>query len=93
MLLSRANAQGVTVPRLLVEAALAQEGSSAQDRRELIDALLRTYRYLAAVSSNVNQLARATNATGVIEPEVRTTLARVQATAERVDGLLEELSR
>ena len=61
----KATRAGVTIPRLLVEAAL--EGDGAQIRQErlgLARALNETRARLATVANNVNQLARVANTTG-----------------------------
>lgn len=86
---AKAAEQGVTVPRLLVEAALAGGGETATQRRELAAELFATYRLLAAMSNNVNQIARATNATGETQPDTAAALDAVRRTAQRVDAVLE----
>ena len=50
------------------------------------------HRYLAAVSNNVNQMAKATNATGELQEDLLQTLAAVRRTAERIDDLIDRLS-
>ncbi|MDA8440161.1 MAG: MobC family plasmid mobilization relaxosome protein [Propionibacterium sp.] len=93
-LLLRAAQQGVTVPRFLVESALAAApGETTTERREVIALLFRQYRLLAAVSNNVNQIAKATNATGEVHVELVSTLAAVRGLAERIDSAVDELSR
>ena len=92
-LLRMALEQGVTVPRLLVESALASEaGETSTQRREAIAELFRIHRLLAAISNNVNQMARATNATGEVQAEMVSTLAAVRRTAQRIDDAVDELS-
>jgi hypothetical protein len=59
-----AAAQGVSVPRLLVEAALASDGWTPSQRRELVRQLLAARRDLAGLATNVNQLARWANTAG-----------------------------
>lgn len=85
----RAGELGITVPRLLVEAALAGGGETATQRREVAAELFATYRLLAAISNNVNQIAKATNATGEVQAETAATLEAVRRTALRVDAALE----
>ena len=64
-LLRLALAQRVTIPRLLVETTLASEtGETVTERRNAIGKLFELHRLLAAMSNNVNQIAKATNATG-----------------------------
>ncbi|MGW6132370.1 MobC family plasmid mobilization relaxosome protein [Cellulomonas sp. NPDC055163] len=91
-LVALAGEAGTTVPRLLVESALADRSAgSVSERRNAAAELFRVYRLLAAVSNNVNQIARATNATGEVHEELVATLAAVRRTAERVDGVIEGL--
>lgn len=92
-LLRLAAAQHVTIPRLLVESALAAEaGETITERHALMAELFAVYRLLGAVSNNVNQIAKATNATGEWQKETALTLAKVRQVAERVheavDGLM-----
>lgn len=92
-LLRLALAQRVTIPRLLVETTLASEtGETVTERRNAIGKLFELHRLLAAVSNNVNQIAKATNATGQRQPETDATLAAVRRVAERVDAAVDELS-
>ncbi|MEX0153810.1 MobC family plasmid mobilization relaxosome protein [Microbacterium sp. LMI1-1-1.1] len=93
VLLRLALTQGVTIPRLLVESALAQDaGETASERRATITKLYELHRLLAAISNNVNQIAKATNATHELHPETFATLAAVRKTAMRIDELTDELS-
>lgn len=92
-LLRLALAQRVTIPRLLVESALASEGAeTATERRATIAKLFELHRLLGAISRNVNQIAKATNATREEQPETFATLTAVRRTAERIDALVDELS-
>lgn len=86
---AKAVEQGVTVPRLLVEAALAGGGETATQRRELAAELFATYRLLAQISNNVNQIARAVNATGDTPAQTAATLEAVRRTAQRIDVVLD----
>lgn len=91
-LLRLAAAQHVTIPRLLVESALAAEaGETVTERRALLVELFAVHRLLAAVSNNVNQIARATNATGEWQRETAATLAKVRQVAERIDVTVDGL--
>lgn len=89
-------AQGVTVPRLLVETTLAAETSSVTetptDRRNAMAELFALHRLLAAISNNVNQMARATNATGEVAAEMGATLQAARRTAERIDAVIDDLA-
>jgi hypothetical protein len=90
LLLQRAAAARVTVPRLLVESALAAQGETATDRASHLTELFHARRLLAAVSNNLNQIARATNATGELQDELGETLRAVQLVAARVGEALRD---
>ena len=94
MLLRIAEAQHVTIPRLLVESALASEApETSTERKQAMAELFTLHRLLASISNNVNQMARATNATGTRPPELEATLAAVRRTAERIDDAIDGLSQ
>lgn len=94
MLLRLAHEQRVTVPRLLVESALASGMSETPtERRNAMTQLFGLHRLLAAVSNNVNQMAKATNATGEVQDEMVETLRAVRRLAERIDVTIDGLSR
>lgn len=83
---------GVSVPRLLVESALASErGVTVSERRDALAALLAAHRLLARVSTNVNQLARVANATGAVGAELSATLEAVRRVSGRLDVAVEGL--
>lgn len=92
-LLRLANAQNVTIPRLLVESALAAEtGETSTQRREAMANLFALYRLMAAISNNVNQMTKATNATGAVHADMAATLAKVREVADHIDAALDGLS-
>ena len=86
----------VSVPKLLVDSALGggavNAATNGSVRGELLTELFRAHRLLAGVANNVNQIARATNATGQVQAEMSATLAAVRRTAERIDALVDQLS-
>ncbi len=93
LLLQLALAQQVTVPRLLIESALASSaGETPSERRNAMVELFGIHRLLAAVSNNVNQIAKATNATGEVHEDLVQTLRAVRRTAQRVDDAIDGLS-
>ncbi len=96
MLVRMAQAQHITVPRLLVEAALAaDEGQGSlthSERRNAIIELFALHRLLASISLNVNQIAKATNATGQVQAEMTATLQKARQVAERIDDAVDTLS-
>jgi len=93
VLLRLAEAQHVTVPRLLVEAALSSSaGETPTERRDAITQLFGLHRLLAIISNNVNQMARATNASGEVQDELVATLRAARRTAERIDAAIDGLA-
>ena len=86
-LTARAAELGVTIPRLMVEAALEGDGPEIRaERLKLARELNRTRAQVATVANNVNQLARVANTTGELPEASRL----VQARAD-VAGLVAEL--
>jgi hypothetical protein len=85
-ILARARVAGVSVPRLLVESALAGDAQTASERRAQVTDLLGARRLLAAVSNNLNQLTRAANATGELPPELSATLHATARVIARLDA-------
>ncbi len=49
-------------------------------------------RLLASISNNVNQMAKATNATGEVQAEMVATLQAVRRVAQRVENAMDELA-
>ncbi|MBF4636201.1 plasmid mobilization relaxosome protein MobC [Agreia pratensis] len=93
LLLQRSLARGVTIPRLLIEAALASDtGQTVTDRHDSLVELFRIRRYLAAVSNNVNQIARATNAGSPAGGELAHTLKAVRDTCDAIDAALNDVT-
>ncbi|MDR6623488.1 plasmid mobilization relaxosome protein MobC [Sinomonas atrocyanea] len=85
---------GRSASEILVSGALYAENSeSLAERRALASELMAVRRYLAALSNNVNQLARHANATGEFPQEARTALDRVRVIAERVNATIDGLGR
>jgi hypothetical protein len=92
VLLRMALAQRVSVPRLLVESALAGGGETASMRRDVIEELFAVHRLLATIANNVNQIAKATNATLETQPETFAAMGAVSRTAERIDTVVDSLA-
>ena len=88
-----AEAQRVTVPRLLVEAALSRGEDTPTERRELIAKLFSTRRLLAAVSNNVNQLARHANSGNGFPAEAVPTLVAIRRVVTRIDSTIDGLAQ
>lgn len=93
VLLRLAQRHGVTIPRLLVESALATErGETITERREAVALLFGLHRLLAGIANNVNQIARATNATHEMQDQMSDVLVAVRRTAGRIDDAVDRLS-
>jgi len=91
-LLARAGAQGVSVPRLLVESALREEDPFPEGRREAIAELLRLSRALGGLATNVNQIARVANESGVVPPDAAPAIREARITIARIGQLLDDLA-
>jgi len=93
VLLQLAAKQGVSVPRLLVESALAVEDrTTATDRREAIAELFRIHRVLGGAANNMNQLAKVANATGEVPAEFGPTMGYVRRLCTRIDTTIDKLA-
>ena len=91
-LLALAVEQGVTVPRLLVESALAGPvGETASERRVLLTELFAVHRTVAGVANNVNQIARKLNTTYELAAETSQVLDAARSTMQRIDGVIDRL--
>lgn len=88
-LVALAAAAGVSVPRLLVESALAGGPGSAAARAATSAELVALGRALGRVGANVNQIARATNATHEVQDFTAATLAAVREVAARLAVVLD----
>ena len=92
MLLRLAAEQGVTVPRLLVESALAGDRATAAERRDGIVELFAIRRLLAGVSNNVNQVAKKANAASEFPVEAAAVLDAVRRLVPRISAAAEALA-
>ena len=85
---------GRSPSEILVSAALYAENSeSLAERRAVAVEFIAARRYLAALSNNVNQLARRANATDEFPEAARTALTRVRAVADRINTMLDAMVR
>jgi len=93
-LLVRAREANVTIPRLLVESALAPEGgATVTERRAFLAELYGVRRLLAANSNNLNQLTKAVNAgqpARELADPIRQTLAAIDGLIAQVDQMLRD---
>jgi ABC-type transporter Mla subunit MlaD len=96
---ARARVAGVSMQRLMIEAALASGdgtaggGMSASERRGLIAEFTGARRLVAQVSNNINQLAKVANATGEIPAEFSATMHAAARLLNRLDAAAGQLSR
>ncbi|UNK47768.1 plasmid mobilization relaxosome protein MobC [Arthrobacter sulfonylureivorans] len=90
-LIARAARERVTVPNLLVSAALSEHSDSPTERRAIAAELMSLHNLLARSSNNINQLARQANATGEFPAEAREALKHVRKVAMRIDGAIDGL--
>ena len=84
--------QEVTIPRLLVESALAGAGETPSQRRLAMTELFLVRRQLAGLTTNVNQIARAVNTDGRLPVGSAAALARIEEVVEKIDAAIEGLS-
>ncbi|QOI65656.1 plasmid mobilization relaxosome protein MobC (plasmid) [Arthrobacter sp. TES] len=90
-LVARAEREKVTVPNLLVSAALAEGTDSPTERRAIGAELMQLHNLLARSSNNINQLARQANATGEFPVEASEALKHIRSVAMRIDRAIEGL--
>lgn len=81
----------VTIPRLLIESALAGSSDLWAGRQQLIGELFGAVRLLGSLSNNVNQIARAANAGGALAADLHATLVAVRGTASRITEAIDQL--
>lgn len=91
-LLMLAEQQRVSVPRLLVEAALASGGETPTEKREALAELFAVHRVLAGMANNINQIAKATNATGEVQAETVASMDAIRRVARRFDAVIDRLA-
>ena len=90
-LILRAAERRITVARLLVESALAGGADAAKAKSELAGELFRISRLLGKIGVNVNQIARATNATLETQPQTAGALQAVGRVCARIGTLLDDV--
>lgn len=91
-LLQIAEAQRVSIPRLMFEAAMAMPaGETPTERRNAIAELYQVNRLLAATANNINQIAKVANSTGDIPAEAAATIAAMRSTSGKIDAVVERM--
>lgn len=96
-LLQLALRYGVSIPKLLVDSALAGgsevAAANASVREDTLVRMFQTQRVLSGVANNVNQIARAANIDGQAREELSATLADVRRAAVAIAGYIDELGQ
>ncbi len=87
-----ADAQQVSVPRLLIESALSATGETSTRRRAAMSELFAIRRVLAGVANNVNQIARVANIEERVSGELAATLGELDARMQMLDETIDELA-
>jgi hypothetical protein len=90
-LVAKAGERGITVSRLLVESALAGGADAAAAKAQLAGELYRITRVVGKVGVNVNQIARATNATLEEQPSTRAAMDAIVRLTERLELFLADV--
>jgi DNA replication initiation complex subunit (GINS family) len=91
-LLALAEKHRVTIPRLLIAAALSEESESPSERRDQFMQLSALQRLVGAVANNINQSARHANATGQVPAEAAASIAHAKSVIIRIDRHLADLA-
>jgi len=92
-LLQRAVAQGVSVPRLMIESALSGHPETSTQRRDAMRELFALRRQLAGIANNVNQIARAANTDGRAPVGTAAALEDVCLVADKIEAAIDGLAR
>jgi hypothetical protein len=90
-LVARAARERVTVPNLLISAALSKTSETPTQRKAAAAELMALHTLLARVSNNVNQIARHANAGDEFPQDARAVLLYVREVAMRIDRAVEGL--
>ena len=90
--MQRAEAQQVTVARLLLESALADDRATATEFRDAAADLFALRRVLTNTANNVNQLARAANLDGRLPFAPAPVIEELERHMSQIDGLLDRLA-
>lgn len=84
---------GRSASEIMVSATLyAHNAESLAERRALATEFMAARRYLAALSNNVNQIAKHANVKDEFPEEARVVLERVRGVAERINGIVDGLA-
>ena len=92
-LAAKALARRVTIARLMVESALAGDSEAARLKSLLVDELFGVQRMLGKVGVNINQIARATNASLEYQDDTGPAIMAFGEVCRRLDGVLAQLEQ
>lgn len=85
----------VSVPKLLVDSALAGGAAAAvanaSVRAEVLTNLFAAQRQLAGIANNVNQLAKFANVNGFVPADASAALDDARRTTMQISGLVDEI--
>ena len=92
-LVARAAVAGLSVPRYLIESALRESsgGWSLRDQRWWAERLDTVETRLSRIGVNLNQMAKATNATGELSEAFLPALAYLTTTLEQLRAVLDAI--
>lgn len=91
ILRSRAEAAGVTVPRLLFESAMSDTVETMTDRRRQATKLFALHRELSGAAVNMNQVAKKANTVHEVPSEFHPTMLRLRAVADKLKEAVDDL--
>jgi hypothetical protein len=91
-LLALAEKHRVTIPRLLIEAALNENSESPSERRDQFMQLSNLQRLIGSVANNMNQIARHANSTGELPPDAAPAIAHAKSVIIRIDRHLADMA-
>jgi hypothetical protein len=89
-LVAAAEEQGITPARLLAESALHGGPAAAARMRAAGTEMIGIQSLLGRVGTNINQLARVANSTGVVPDGLPGALAAIERVCARIDAWLDE---
>ena len=90
--LSKANAAGMSVPRLLHESAKSAHVETSTERKAAIADLFRLRREVGTIANNVNKLARYANTEGSFPREAEAVVAEFRELYPRIRQAVDRLA-
>ncbi|MGE3194636.1 MAG: MobC family plasmid mobilization relaxosome protein [Microbacteriaceae bacterium] len=91
-LIAKANAAGMSVPRLLHESAKSAHVETSTERKAAIAALFEMRRSVGTIANNVNQLAKYANTEGSFPREAEAVVAEFRALYPRIREAVDRLA-